>query len=41
MEPGAQLEAESFWGKGQSGWGFEKPGLMEGVPAHGRRIGTR
>jgi len=25
----------------QAGWGFERPGLMEGVPAHGRMIGTR
>ena len=27
--------------QGQVGWGFEKPGLVEGVPAHGRRLGTR
>ena len=23
------------------GWGFEQPGLVEGVPAHGRGVGTR
>jgi len=22
--------------QGQAGWGFEQPGLEEGVPAHGR-----
>ena len=27
--------------QGQAGWGFEQPGLAEGVPAHGRGIGTR
>jgi len=27
--------------QGQFGWGFEHPGLVEGVPAHGRGIGTR
>jgi len=27
--------------QGQVGWGFEQPGLVEGVPAHGRGIGTR
>jgi len=26
---------------GQPGWGFEQPGLVEGVPAHGRGVGTR
>ena len=26
---------------GQVGWGFEQPGLVEGVLAHGRGIGTR
>jgi len=25
----------------QVGWGFEQPGLVEGVPAHGREVGTR
>ncbi|GAB0191433.1 cAMP-dependent protein kinase inhibitor alpha [Grus japonensis] len=25
----------------QTGWGFEQPGLVEGVPAHGRGAGTR
>ena len=25
----------------QAGWGFEQPGLVEGVPAHGRGLGTR
>jgi len=25
----------------QIGWGFEQPGLLEGVPAHGSRLGTR
>jgi len=24
---------------GQIGWGFEQPGLVEGVPAHGRGVG--
>ena len=24
--------------KGQVGWGFEQPGLVEGVPAHGRGL---
>jgi len=27
--------------QGQAGWGFEQPGLVEGVPAHGRVVGTR
>jgi len=27
--------------QGQIGWGFEHPGLVEGVPAHGRGFGTR
>ena len=27
--------------KGQVGWGFEQPGLVEGVPACGRGVGTR
>ncbi|PKU35625.1 hypothetical protein llap_14069 [Limosa lapponica baueri] len=26
---------------GQIGWGFEQPGLVGGVPAHGRGVGTR
>jgi len=26
--------------QGQVRWGFEQPGLVEGVPAHGRGIGT-
>lgn len=26
---------------GQVGWGIEQPGLMEGVPFHGRVVGTR
>jgi len=25
----------------QAGWGFEQPGLVEGVPAHSRWVGTR
>jgi len=25
---------------GQVGWGSEQPGLVEGVPAHGRGAGT-
>ena len=25
---------------GQVGWAFEPPGLVEGVPAHGRRVCT-
>jgi len=24
--------------QGQVGWGFEQPGLVEGVPAHGRGL---
>ena len=27
--------------QGQAGWGFEILGLVEGVPAHGREVGTR
>ena len=27
--------------QGQAGWVFEQPGLVEGVPAHGRGVGTR
>ena len=27
--------------QGQAGWGFEQPGLVEGVPAHGWVVGTR
>jgi len=27
--------------QGQVGGGFEQPGLVEGVPAHGRGVGTR
>jgi len=27
--------------QGQVGWDFEKPDLVEGVPAHGRGVGTR
>ena len=27
--------------QGQVGWGSEQPGLVEGVPAHGRGAGTR
>ena len=27
--------------QGQAGWGFEQPDLVEGVPAHGRGVGTR
>jgi len=27
--------------QGQAGWGFEQPGLVEGVPAHGRGVVTR
>jgi len=27
--------------QGQVGWGFEQSGLVEGVPAHGREVGTR
>ena len=26
--------------QGQVGWGFEQPGRVEGVPAHGRGVGT-
>ena len=24
--------------QGQAGWGFEQPGLVEGVPAYGRGV---
>ena len=27
--------------QGQVGWGFGQPGLVEGVPAHGRGMGAR
>jgi len=27
--------------QGEFGRGFEHPGLVEGVPAHGRGVGTR
>jgi len=27
--------------QGQVGWGFEQPGLVEGVIVHGRGVGTR
>jgi len=27
--------------QGQVGQGFEEPGLVEGIPAHGREVGTR
>lgn len=27
--------------QGQSGWGFETPGLVKCVPTHGREIGIR
>jgi len=27
--------------QGQVGQGFEQPGLVEGVPAHGKVVGTR
>jgi len=27
--------------QGQVGWGFEEPGCLDGVPAHGRTFGTR
>jgi len=27
--------------QGQVGWGFEHPGLVEGVLAHGRGVGSR
>jgi len=33
------LSLEVF--KGQAGWGFEQPGLVEGVPDHGGVVGTR
>ena len=26
--------------QGEVGWGFEQAGLVEGVPAHGREVGT-
>jgi len=27
--------------QGQVGWVFQQPALVEGVPAHGRGVGTR
>ena len=27
--------------QGQAGWSSEQPDLVEGVPAHGRAVGTR
>jgi len=27
--------------QGQVGWGFKQPGLVEGVPGHGRGVRTR
>jgi len=27
--------------QGQVGWGLEQPGLVKGVAAHGRGVGTR
>jgi len=27
--------------QGQVGWSSKQPGLVEGVPAHGRGVGTR
>ena len=27
--------------EGQAGWGFEQPGLEEGVPAYSREVETR
>ena len=27
--------------QGQVGWSSEQPGLVKGVPAHGRGVGTR
>jgi len=27
--------------QGRVGWSSEQPGLVEGVPAHGIRVGTR
>jgi len=38
------IRKEFFYGEGvqgQVGWGFEQPDLVEGVPAHGRGVGTR
>jgi len=26
--------------QGQAGWGFEQPAVVQGVPAHGRGVGT-
>lgn len=28
-------------GQCKAGWGFEIPGLVEDIPAHGSRVGTR
>ena len=37
--PRKGVDAESV--QGQVGWGFEQPGLVEGVPAQGWAVGTR
>ena len=44
LEQAAQRSCEySLAGsvEGQVGWSSEQPGLLEDVPAHGRRVGTR
>jgi len=40
--PREAADASSFGSvQGQVGWGFEQPGLVEVVPAHGRGVETR
>jgi len=39
--PREAVAALSFSVQGQVRWGFEQPGLVEGVPAHGRGVGAR
>ena len=40
--PGEVVDAPSLEVfRARVGWGFEQPGLVEGVPARGRGVGTR
>lgn len=36
-----RLPIEIVAAQGLAGWGFEQPGLMEDVPAHERKVGSR
>lgn len=35
------MGAQSLECSGQVGWDFEQPGLVQGVLAHGRKVGTK